>query len=154
MLAKAGPGRRETAIPVVASTPPERQVKALRRHLRQLVAHRPAADSRLDRSALAIIRADTELESLGGPMVVAADVYVGSRRSIERSLGFASEIPDGRVFLVVRHYAYRDYAARLRLAHDGVAWSLMDARTLYAADFGLEGPNLRGPGRPVTLTFK
>jgi len=113
--------------------------------------------ARPDRSALAIIRArlgSTRLLRL--PEVFDADVYSTTRRRAEAALGSGRDLtrPNGPVYLVVTHYAYRDYLGHRR-RDDQPWWSLYDAKTLQveAGGGGGGGGNLRGIGAPVALSF-
>lgn len=81
------------------------------------------------------------------------DVFRAPRRKFAPLLGSSTDL-SRPVFLVVTHYAYRDYAGRTHPATDGLSWSILDARTMDVTDWGLGGlPSLPSLGRPVTLRF-
>lgn len=158
LLHGSGPGRRVTTAP--SSSPVHvdaEKVRALRRTLRHLVERRKASgDTRLNDLALTIIRTQDQFAMAYGtsPLVARDEVFRAPRRELEALLGYRSSEPDRPVFLVVSHYAYRDYAGRKHIATDGLSWVILNPRTLQVTDFGLGGlPSLRSLGRPVTLGF-
>lgn len=145
LMSGAGPGSRArpfTAEPVRYADP--RRAARLRRDARRLTRQRAkGGSSRLDPLALRIIREQVDSNVLaGGPLVAEADVYA------------TSLVPDHPVFVVVYHYAYRDYAGRRHPATDGITYSVLDARSLDLGEWGTgDVPGQGTRGRPVTLTF-
>jgi hypothetical protein len=158
LLHGSGPGRRVTTAP--SSSPVHvdaEKVRALRRTLRELVERRKASgDTSLDDLALRIIRTQDQFAMAYGtsPLVARQKVFRAPRRKLEGLLGYRSSEPDRPVFLVVTHYAYRDYAGRKHVVTDGLSWVILNHRTLDVTDFGLGRlPSLRSLGHPVTLAF-
>jgi hypothetical protein len=157
LLHGSGPGRRVTTMPSPSPVHVDAEkVRSLRRTLRQLVERRKArGDTRLDDLTLTIIRTQDQFAMAYGtsPLVAREDVFRAPRRKFAPLLGSSADL-DRPAFLVVTHYAYRDYAGRKHVATDGLSWAILSARTMEVTDWGLGGlPSLRSLGPLVTLDF-
>jgi hypothetical protein len=130
---------------------------ATRARLEAIAAGRMKVSSRTapDRPALTILR--NRVTSVGRPSfpeAFDARVYSTTRRRAEAALGSGRDFtrPDGPVYVLLVHYAYRDYRGG-RHRDDQPWWSLLDARTLQTEAFGGGGENLHPLGRPLALAF-
>jgi hypothetical protein len=159
LLDDAGPGVAERefghARPTEADRERARALIELRGRTRRLRAERLLAlktgklelGTAPDKTALDFLRDSSRT----GPEPFDAQIYTTTRGKLGAEFRFGSR-PDTKVYVLVLHYAYRDYTGRRHRADDP-AFSVYDAQTLEVTDFGYPAPPLRRLGAPVTLTF-
>jgi hypothetical protein len=159
LMDDAGPGVAERdfghAPRTRADREQSRQLVALRARDRRLSDRRRKALSagnrrlgpRPDKTALAILR---DFCHQPGPEPFDAQVYTTTNKLAPASGGESQ--PDAPVYVVVLHYAYRDYAGHRHRASDST-FAVYDAKTLESTSIGYPAPLLGRLGHPVTLTF-